>query len=73
MAQETVLNHPEISSPPELPVGLRPDVQEEEGIDLIALATLLLREKKVILRFAAAAFVLTAIVAYGLMKPMYTA
>ena len=73
MAQETVLNHPEISSPPELQVGLRPDVQEEEGIDLIALATLLLREKKVILRFAAAAFVLTAIVAYGLMKPMYTA
>jgi tyrosine-protein kinase Etk/Wzc len=72
MAQETVLN-PEISSHSELPIGLQPNVQEEEGIDLITLATLLLREKKIILRFAAAAFVLAIIVVYGLMQPTYTA
>jgi tyrosine-protein kinase Etk/Wzc len=48
-------------------------VSGEEGIDLIELAVLLLREKKTILKFAAVFSVLTAVVVYLLMKPTYTA
>lgn len=74
MAQETVLNHPEISSPFEpLPAGSQQSPSEEERIDLLAVATLLLQEKKIILRFVIAAFLLAVIAVYGLMKPMYTA
>src|ERR1700733_1860584 len=73
MAQETVLNHPEISSPPELPFtdSLR-STSAEEGIDLMKLATLLLQGKKTILRFILVAAVLTAIMVYLVMKPTYT-
>jgi len=73
MAQETVLNHPEISSPPELfPAGSQQGASEEEGIDLMEFATLLLQGKKIILRFMLAAATLTAIVAFLVMKPTYT-
>ncbi|OJV44245.1 MAG: hypothetical protein BGO25_12240 [Acidobacteriales bacterium 59-55] len=41
--------------------------------DLVDVTGLLLREKKVILRSVVAAFVLTAIIVFLLMKPMYTA
>src|SRR5215469_675137 len=74
MAQETLLNHPETSSPSELPHGgSQPIVSDEEGVDLLAVATLLLQEKRIILRFAGAAFLLAVIVVYGVMKPTYTA
>jgi tyrosine-protein kinase Etk/Wzc len=73
MAQETVLNHPEISSPPELPfTDSRQSTSAEEGIDLMKLATLLLQGKKTILRFILVAAVLTAIMVYLVMKPTYT-
>lgn len=73
MAQETVLNHPETSSPSELPHGDAQPIVSEEGVDLLAVATLLLQEKRLILRFAGVAFLLAVIVVYGLMKPTYTA
>ena len=74
MAQETVLNHPESSSPSELPHrGAQPVVLEEEGVNLLGVATLLLQEKRIILRFAGVAFLLAVIIVYGLMKPTYTA
>jgi tyrosine-protein kinase Etk/Wzc len=71
MAQETVLNHPEISSPSELlPAGSRQSASG--GIDLMELATLLLKGKKTILQFTLAAAILMAIVVYLIMKPTYT-
>lgn len=73
MTQETVLNHPEISSPFEpLPAGSQQSPSDEEGIDLMQLATLLLEGKKLILRFILVAAALTAIVVYLVMKPTYT-
>ena len=73
MAQETVLNHPEISSPPELPfTDSHQSTSAEEEIDLMKLATLLLHGKKTILRFILVAAVLTVMVVYLIMKPTYT-
>jgi tyrosine-protein kinase Etk/Wzc len=71
MAQETVLNNPEISSPSEL---LSADSQQSasEGIDWLELTTLLLKGKRTILQFTLAAAILTAIVVYLIMKPTYT-
>lgn len=51
--------------------GQDPDAQHE--IDLLDLATLLLRNKRTILRFIAGTVVLIAIIVFGLMRPMYTA
>jgi uncharacterized protein involved in exopolysaccharide biosynthesis len=71
MPQEPALNDSDIVSHPNPPAGVGSD--EEEGIDLMELAILLMQGKKIILRFVLVAMVLTAIVVYLIMKPMYTA
>jgi tyrosine-protein kinase Etk/Wzc len=73
MLQETLIEKRETlpqagSDPSELQ-----RIPDEGGIDLIELATLLLRGKKTILRFAIVFSLLTAIVVYLVMKPMYMA
>jgi tyrosine-protein kinase Etk/Wzc len=72
MRHETTLNPPETSSPYDLSAGAQPSAPEEEGINLVGLATLLLREKKTILRFMLVAGILTVLVVYLVMKPTYT-
>ena len=72
MPQDTVVSHSEISLDNRSNGDLIQDVQENE-IDLIELAILLLQGKKTILRFMVVAVVVTSIVVFGVMKPMYTA
>jgi tyrosine-protein kinase Etk/Wzc len=73
MAQETVLNHSEISSPSELlAASSQPSSSEGAGMDLMELATLVLQGKRTILQFILVAAVLAAIIVYLLMKPTYT-
>lgn len=72
MPQEPALNDPRIAPRPETAAGAKP-YAEDDGIDLMELATLLMRGKKIILRFALVAMVLTAIIVYLVMRPMYTA
>ncbi|HMH16101.1 MAG TPA: Wzz/FepE/Etk N-terminal domain-containing protein [Edaphobacter sp.] len=72
MLQETLIEKRETrteagSDPTELQ---QPSDQDE--VDLIKLATLLLREKKTILRSAFLLLVITAIVVYLIIKPTYT-
>jgi tyrosine-protein kinase Etk/Wzc len=73
MLQDTVIekreNHPEAGSDRSEPQ----EVLTGGEVDLIDLAALLLREKKTILKFAVILLVLTVIVVYLVMKPMYTA
>ena len=73
MAQETVLNHPEVSASSELlTADVHQNASDQEAIDLMELATVLLQGKKTILRFALVAAILTAIVVYLVMRPSYT-
>jgi tyrosine-protein kinase Etk/Wzc len=72
MPQDTVVSHSETSLDNRSNVDLIQDVQENQ-IDLIELAILLLQGKKTIFRFMLAAVVVAAIVVFGVMKPMYTA
>jgi tyrosine-protein kinase Etk/Wzc len=73
MLQDTVIekreNHPEAGSDRSEPQ----EVLTGGEVDLIDLAALLLREKKTILKFTVILLVLTVIVVYLVMKPMYTA
>lgn len=73
MLQDTVVekreSHPDDGSDRSEPQR----ISDEGEVDLIDLAALLLREKRIILRFAVVSLVLTAIVVYLVMKPMYTA
>jgi tyrosine-protein kinase Etk/Wzc len=50
-----------------------PEADSVREIDLLALATLLLRRKRKICQFAFVATALTAVIVSGVMKPMYTA
>jgi tyrosine-protein kinase Etk/Wzc len=73
MLQETAVEKREtIPHPGSDPSELQ-RIPDEGGIDLIELATLLLRGKKTILRFAIVFSLLATIVVYLVMKPMYTA
>jgi uncharacterized protein involved in exopolysaccharide biosynthesis len=72
MPQDTEVSHSETSLDNRSHADLFQDVQENQ-IDLIELAILLLQGKKIIFRFTLAAVVVTAIVVFGVMKPMYTA
>jgi tyrosine-protein kinase Etk/Wzc len=72
MPQETLLSSISTSANAE-PEVAAPELFEEREIDLFAVATLLLEKRKLILRFILSAALLTAVVVFGLMKPMYTA
>src|ERR1700709_366015 len=72
MPQDTVVSHSETFLDNRSNADLIQDVQEDQ-IDLIELAILLLQGKKTIFRFMLAAVVITAVVVFGVMKPMYTA
>ena len=73
MRQETVIEKRDVHPEAEAPPLEREQVAEEGEVDLIELARLFLREKKIILRFVAVSVVLTAAVVYLVMKPIYTA
>ncbi|MGD0442392.1 MAG: GNVR domain-containing protein [Edaphobacter sp.] len=73
MLQETLAHSPATSSLSELEAGATPHASEEQGIDLIDVATLLLREKKTILKFVVAVAALMAFIVFVVMKPMFTA
>jgi tyrosine-protein kinase Etk/Wzc len=70
MSQETTVNDFEIPRP-EHTLDAKPDA--DKRMDLMELAILLMRGKKIILRFMLVAMGLTAIVVYLIMMPMYTA
>ncbi len=73
MFQETVAQLPPASASFESPAGVGQYIAEEQRVDLFEIVTLLLREKKTVLKFMFVTLVLTAGVVYGLLKPMYTA
>ena len=73
MPQETVLNDPEISTHAETKTGVTDSGSEELEIDVLEIMTLLLRGKRTILKFMLVAVALAALLAYVVMKPMYTA
>jgi tyrosine-protein kinase Etk/Wzc len=72
MPEETVLEYRDTPAKTTPMVGA-PEADSVREIDLLALATLLLQRKKKIFQFALVTMALTAVVVFGLMKPMYTA
>jgi uncharacterized protein involved in exopolysaccharide biosynthesis len=72
MPQETVDMHPETFTHAESDMSAMDNALEEQGIDLVEVLTLALREKKTILKFMLVTVALTALVVFA-MKPMYTA
>src|SRR5271168_4011992 len=73
MLRETVLSHTETTTHAQLASGENGDVSEEQEIDVLDIMTLLLREKKIILKIILATVVLTTLVVFVVVKPMYTA
>lgn len=73
MPQETVVIHPETFTHAESDMGAVDNASEEQGIDLLEVLILVLREKRTILRFMLVTVALTALVVFAVMKPMYTA
>jgi tyrosine-protein kinase Etk/Wzc len=73
MPHETLIDHPESIAPAGKTTGAQGTVAEEHEVDVLAVTAMLLRGKWTILRFMLVMLVLTAIVVYGLMSPMYTA
>lgn len=73
MSQETVLNHPDLSSRAESTVDAQHAGLEGQKIDLVQLTLLLLRGKKIILRFMLVTVALMAVLAFLVLKPTYTA
>ena len=73
MFQETLTQPPTTSTPLESGGGVIQYASEEQRIDLFEVATLVLREKKTIIKFILVPCLLTLVVVYGVMKPMYTA
>jgi tyrosine-protein kinase Etk/Wzc len=73
MPQETVIIHPETFTRAESRTGVIDDASEEQGIDLLEVLTLVLRDKKTILKFMLVTVALTALFVFVVMKPMYTA
>jgi capsule polysaccharide export protein KpsE/RkpR len=73
MPHETLIEHSETIAPPGRTTGAAAPVAEEHEVDVLAVTTILLRGKATILRFMLVMLVLTAIIVYGLMSPMYTA
>jgi tyrosine-protein kinase Etk/Wzc len=72
MFQET-LTHPASSIPSESEAGAVAYASDASKIDLIEIATLLLREKKIILKFMLVAAVSTALFVFFVIRPTFTA
>jgi tyrosine-protein kinase Etk/Wzc len=73
MPQETVVNYPETFTHAESKTSVMESTSEEQEIDLLVVMALLLRGRKTILKFTLVAVALAALLAYLVMKPMYTA
>lgn len=72
MTSDTVVNNSERLSDDKSDINLIQSSQEDQ-IDLMELAILLLQGKKIIIGFMLVASAVATIVVYGLMRPMYTA
>lgn len=73
MSHEPVLNNPDACSLPESISNSQQEGLADQKIDLVELTLVLLRGKKIILRFMLVAVALMAVVAYVILKPTYTA
>src|SRR5882757_3293931 len=73
MLRETVLNHTESTTHAQSTGVESQDASEEREIDVLQIMTLLLREKKTILKFILVTAALAAVLVFVVMKPMYTA
>jgi uncharacterized protein involved in exopolysaccharide biosynthesis len=73
MLPETVLSHTETAIHAQSNTGENQDVSQEPEIDVLEIMTLLLREKKTILKFILVTAALAALLVFVIMKPMYTA
>jgi tyrosine-protein kinase Etk/Wzc len=71
MPEETLLNH--LDTPDSAGSVAGTPLGSEGEVDLLDVATLLLRKKKTILHFMFVAMALTAVIVFGVMRPMYTA
>lgn len=72
MFQETLAHSPASSTAPESETGAIQHVSEEQGIDLLGVTTLLLREKVTIIKFMLVAVALTVFLVFVVIKPMFT-
>src|SRR5215469_3333708 len=72
MLRETVPSHTETPTPSQSTGTENQDVSAGQEIDMLELTTLLLREKKTILKFILATAALAALLVFVIMKPMYT-
>jgi uncharacterized protein involved in exopolysaccharide biosynthesis len=73
MFQDTLTHSSATSNLSELEASATPHASEEREIDLLDVTTLLLREKKTILKFVLIVGALMALVVFVIMKPMFTA
>lgn len=73
MLRETVLSHTETAIHAQSTTGGNQDVSQEPEIDVLEIMTLLLREKKTILKFILVTAAVAALLVFVIMKPMYTA
>jgi tyrosine-protein kinase Etk/Wzc len=73
MSQETLAHPPASLTPHPSETGPVEHVSDGQEIDLIELATLLLRKKKTISKFILVSIVLTTFVVFVLIKPTFTA
>jgi tyrosine-protein kinase Etk/Wzc len=73
MPQETVVIHSETFAHADSNSGAIDSASEEQGIDLLEVLTLVLREKRTVLKFMLVTVAVTALFVFVVMKPMYTA
>lgn len=73
MLRESVLSHTENPTRAHTTTGENQDVSEEQEIDVLEVMTLVLREKKTVLKFILVTAALAAVLVFVVMKPMYTA
>ena len=73
MLRETVLSQTETATHSQSTGVENRDVSDEQEIDVLEVMTLLLREKKTVLKFTLVAAALAALLVFVVMKPMYTA
>jgi tyrosine-protein kinase Etk/Wzc len=73
MLRETVLSQTETATHSQSTGVENRDVSDEQEIDVLEVMTLLLREKKTVLKFILVTAALAALLVFVVMKPMYTA